>query len=51
MTASKRKTALNLTTDEAMARIFGRKAARQLRKLVEPDKPLKRKRKRVARPK
>jgi hypothetical protein len=44
---AKRKKAQELTTDEVMARIFGRTAAKQLRAMVGGGKPLKRKRKRV----
>jgi hypothetical protein len=47
--AAKRKSARQLTTDEVMARIFGRAAAKQLREIVGGRKPLKRKRKRAAR--
>jgi hypothetical protein len=47
--AVKRKSARQLTTDEVMARIFGRTAAKQLREIVGVRKPLKRKKKRAAR--
>jgi hypothetical protein len=43
--AAKRKQARELTTDEVMARIFGRKTAKKLRQLADDDKPLKPKRK------
>jgi hypothetical protein len=44
MTVKKRKKAGHLTTDQAMVRIFGKAAARELRAFVKtgkaPDKPL-----------
>jgi hypothetical protein len=49
--AAKRKKARELTTDEVMARIFGRTAAKTLRQVVESDKPLKSKQKRAPRQK
>ena len=49
--AAKRKKARELTTDEVMARIFGRMAAKTLRQLVEGDNPLKSKQKRAPRKK